>query len=166
MTKPRIHILGGPGIGKSFVAGELSRRLSVPAYDLDDLFWDRSASRYGVRADVDERDRRLAAIVSQDGWVIEGVYYGWLGPSFDAADMIIELYAMVACLSRASGALEAHGAERAEREVKLTKAFCGQSAARIRAILQQFDQNDDELLKSIADDAYEVPTYPFDAVLG
>ena len=90
MTKPRIHIIGGPGSGKSFVAAELSRRLGVPAYDLDDLFWDGSASRYGVRADVDERDRRLVAIVAQDGWVIEGVYYGWLAPSFDAADMIIE----------------------------------------------------------------------------
>jgi len=88
---PRIHIIGGAGSGKSFIAAELSRRLGVPAYALDDLFWDDSASRYGVRADVDERNRRLMRIVAQDGWVIEGVYYGWLAPSFDAADMIIEL---------------------------------------------------------------------------
>ncbi len=91
MTKPRIHIIGGPGGGKSFVAAELSRRLGVPAYDLDDPFWDSSALGYGVRADAAERDRRLAAIVAQDGWIIEGVYYGWLAPSFDAADIIIEL---------------------------------------------------------------------------
>ena len=91
MRKPRIHIIGGPGSGKSFVAAELSRRLAVPAYDLDDLFWDRGAFRYGVRADAAERDRRLLALVGQDGWVIEGVYYGWLGPSFDVADVIIEL---------------------------------------------------------------------------
>jgi adenylate kinase family enzyme len=91
MTKPRIHIIGGPGSGKSFVAAELSRRLGVPAYDLDDLFWDSSSLGYGVRADTAERDRRLAAIVAQDGWIIEGVYYGWLAPSFDAADIIIEL---------------------------------------------------------------------------
>jgi adenylate kinase family enzyme len=91
MTKPRIHIIGGPGSGRSSVAGELSRRLGVPAYDLDDLFWDTSASRYGVRAEVAERNGRLAAIVAQDGWIIEGVYYGWLAPSFDADDRIIEL---------------------------------------------------------------------------
>ncbi len=91
MNRPRIHIIGGPGSGKSFVAAELSHRLGVPAYDLDDLFWDRSASRYGVRSDAAERDRRLAAIVAQDSWIIEGVYYGWLAPSFEAADMILEL---------------------------------------------------------------------------
>jgi adenylate kinase family enzyme len=70
----RLHIIGGPGSGKSSVAGELARRLAVPAYDLDELFWDTRASRYGVRADVAERDRRLASIVAQDGWVIEGVW--------------------------------------------------------------------------------------------
>ena len=91
MTKLRIHIFGGPGSGKSFVAAELSRRLGIPAYDLDDLFWDPSASRYGVRAEAAGRDRRLAAIVAQDGWVIEGVYYGWLARSFEAADIIIAL---------------------------------------------------------------------------
>jgi adenylate kinase family enzyme len=91
VAKPRIHIIGGPGSGKSFVAAALSRRLGVPAYDLDDLFWDGSAAKYGIRAEAADRDRRLAAIVAQDGWIIEGVYYGWLAPSFEAADIIIEL---------------------------------------------------------------------------
>jgi hypothetical protein len=35
--------------------------------------------------------RAREGVVAQDGWIIEGVYYGWLGPSFDAADVIIEL---------------------------------------------------------------------------
>ena len=91
MTKPRIHIIGGPGSGKSFAAAKLACRFGVPAYDLDELFWDSSALGYGVRADAAERDRRLSVIVAQDGWIIEGVYYGWLAPSFAAADIIIEL---------------------------------------------------------------------------
>lgn len=91
MTKPRIHIIGGPGSGKSVVAADLSRRLGIPAYDLDDLFWDAAASRYGFRADAAVRDRKLAEIVAQEGWVIEGVYYGWLAPSFEAADIIVAL---------------------------------------------------------------------------
>lgn len=89
--KPRIHIIGGPGSGKSYAAFALSARLGVPAYDLDDLFWDRSAPNYGVRAQTAVRDQQLAAIVARDGWIIEGVYYGWLTPSFAAADRIIAL---------------------------------------------------------------------------
>lgn len=89
--KPRIHIIGGPGSGKSYAALALSARLGVPAYDLDDLFWDRSAPGYGVRAQTAVRDQQLASIVARDGWIIEGVYYGWLTPSFAAADIIIAL---------------------------------------------------------------------------
>lgn len=89
--KPRIHILGGPGSGKSFVAAKLAKQFGIPAYNLDDLFWDQAALNYGVRADPERRDRQLAVIVSQDGWIIEGVYYQWLAPSFKAADIIIAL---------------------------------------------------------------------------
>ena len=89
--KPRIHIIGGPGSGKSYIATKLAQRFNVPVYDLDDLFWDRTALNYGIRADSTERDRRFATIVSQDGWIVEGVYYQWLAPSFDAANIILAL---------------------------------------------------------------------------
>lgn len=91
MSKPRIHIIGGPGSGKSYAAANLSKRLAVTACDLDDLYWDGTAARYGVYADAVERDRKLAEIVSRDGWIIEGVYYQWLAPSFDKADLIFAL---------------------------------------------------------------------------
>ncbi len=89
--KLRLHIIGGPGSGKSFIAGKLSRHFGVPAYDLDDLFWDRTALTYNLRADPGKRDQQLATIVSRSSWVIEGVYYQWLTPSFEAADIIIAL---------------------------------------------------------------------------
>lgn len=87
----RIHIIGGPGSGKSYAARHLSHRLGVPSYDLDDLFWDRAARSYGVRASEVDRDTRLAAITQQDAWVIEGVYYRWLRPSFEQAEIIFVL---------------------------------------------------------------------------
>jgi adenylate kinase family enzyme len=89
--KPRIHIIGGPGSGKSYIAAKLAERFGILSHDLDSLFWDRTAPCYGVRAESSERDRQLAAIVSQDGWIIEGVYYQWLASSFDAADFIVVL---------------------------------------------------------------------------
>ena len=90
--KPRIHLIGGPGSGKSYAAGRLSAQFGVPAYDLDDLFWARPT----VRAEPAVRDRELAAIVARDGWIIEGVYYGWLAPSFAAADIILALTPSIA----------------------------------------------------------------------
>lgn len=89
--KPRIHIIGGSGSGKSYVAAKLAEHFGVPAYDLDELFWDHAATGYGLHANSAERDQRLVAIVSQNGWVIEGVYYQWLAPSFEAADIIVAL---------------------------------------------------------------------------
>ena len=87
----RIHIIGPTGSGKTHIAGLLSRRLGIPTFDLDDLFWDRSASTYGVRATEDVRDRKLADIVAGDAWIIEGVYHRWVGPSFDRAEVILAL---------------------------------------------------------------------------
>jgi adenylate kinase family enzyme len=87
----RIHIIGGPGSGKSYAARHLSTHLGIPAHDLDDLFWDRAAQSYGVRASDLDRDARLLAITQQHAWVIEGVYHHWLKPSFERADIIFVL---------------------------------------------------------------------------
>ncbi len=89
--KPRIHIIGGSGSGKSYIAAKLAQRFGVPTYDLDELFWDRAAGNYGIRADPAKRDQQLLDIVARDGWIIEGVYYQWLTPGFDVADIIIAL---------------------------------------------------------------------------
>ena len=91
LLKPRIHIIGGSGSGKSYIATKLAQHFGVPTFDLDDLFWDSAAGSYGFRTDPAKRDRQLAEIVSQDGWIIEGVYFQWLTPSFDEADVIIAL---------------------------------------------------------------------------
>ncbi len=98
------------------------------------------------------------------------------------ADVVIDLYAMIACVSRASDALSQHDRRRAageggseeagrldgsERELRLCRGFCGKAAERIRFALDHFYENDDELMKSIADDAHNDAEggrpYPFDA---
>lgn len=90
MRYHRIHILGGPGSGKSFAAAKIAAGCRMAAHDLDELFWDRTAP-YGVRADPQQRDQALAALVKQEAWIIEGVYYKWLTPSFDRAEIILLL---------------------------------------------------------------------------
>jgi adenylate kinase family enzyme len=63
----------------------------IPTYDLDELFWDRQAATYGVRADPTQRDHALARLAMQEAWVIEGVYFKWVTPSFERAELIILL---------------------------------------------------------------------------
>lgn len=87
----KIHIIGGPGSGKSYVGARLAALYGLPVFDLDELFWDRRADRYGVKAPAEERDHALARILDGPAWIIEGVYYGWLSRSFEAAERIIIL---------------------------------------------------------------------------
>jgi cytidylate kinase len=44
-----------------------------------------------VKAPKEQRNQKLREIVNQDSWIIEGVYRGWIEPSFSVADKIIVL---------------------------------------------------------------------------
>jgi len=87
----RVHILGDPGSGKTWLARHLAELLSAPICDLDDLFWDHEIGRYGTRATPETRDRQLKQILEQPRWIVEGVYHQWVQDSFRHADMIIVL---------------------------------------------------------------------------
>lgn len=84
----KIHIIGGPGSGKTFLAEKLSSQFGIPHYDLDDLQWDNDSGGYGTRRNLAERDRLLGKILKNDSWIIEGVYYSWCGQCFEDADRI------------------------------------------------------------------------------
>ena len=83
----KIHIIGGPGSGKTTLAKQLSEELQIPHCDLDDLQWDNGAG-YGTKRDPSERDALLAQLLSKDDWIIEGVYYAWCERCFAEADRI------------------------------------------------------------------------------
>ena len=70
------------------------------------------------------------------------------------ADAAIDLYAMLATLSRTTARLEAAGEEGAAREVKLTRLFCRQAWRRMRRNLAQIEKNDDALATEVSDIAY------------
>ncbi len=59
---------------------------------MDTIFWNNSSSGYGVKAPVTVRDHHLKEMVEQPSWIIEGVYFKWLAPSFAVADMIFILH--------------------------------------------------------------------------
>lgn len=91
MELKKIHIIGGPGSGKSYMANLISRQANIKNYDLDDIFWDNSLNSFGIKADTKTREMNLRKILLNDYWVIEGVYYAWLKESFSRSDIVIVL---------------------------------------------------------------------------
>ncbi len=87
----KIHIIGGPGSGKTFLAEKLSKELGIRHYDLDDIQWDNQSDSYGVKRAADERDGLLADVLNHEDWIIEGVYYAWCRQCFAEADQIYVL---------------------------------------------------------------------------
>ena len=87
----KIHIIGGPGSGKTFLAEQLSAQFGIPHFDLDALQWDNTSLCYGTKRDAQERDALLREILQKDDWIIEGVYYAWCGQCFADADRIYVL---------------------------------------------------------------------------
>jgi adenylate kinase family enzyme len=95
MSARRIHVVGGPGSGKSVTAALVAESLGLPSMDLDLLFWDQAAGRYGVKASPEARDAALERILAQPAWITEGVYHSWVRSCFKEADVIIVMNAPV-----------------------------------------------------------------------
>ena len=87
----KIHIIGCSGSGKTYLAKQLSEKLNIPRFDLDDIQWDNSTGGYGVKIPPEKRDSLLCGILQNDNWIIEGVYYSWVEKSFEDADKIYVL---------------------------------------------------------------------------
>lgn len=87
----KIHIVGGPGCGKTYISHALSKRLNIVVYSLDELYWCTGNNNYNIQSDPKIRDGILLQITRNKEWIIEGVYGGWTEPSFKESDIIIIL---------------------------------------------------------------------------
>ena len=87
----KIHIVGCSGSGKTYFAKALSKKYNIPHFDLDDIQWDNTADSYGVKMPIEKRNALLQEMLSNDDWIIEGVYYSWVLESFKKADIIYVL---------------------------------------------------------------------------
>ena len=86
-----IHIIGCSGSGKTYLAKALSEKYNIPHFDLDDIQWDNNVDGYGVKMSIEKRTELLNKILENDSWIIEGVYYAWVGKCFEDADKIYVL---------------------------------------------------------------------------
>src|SRR5438309_10160442 len=72
----KIHIIGGPGSGKTTLAQSLSSRLHIPHYDLDRINLEQESA---------------ITIAEQPAWITEGIYLISTEPMLYHADCIVLL---------------------------------------------------------------------------
>ncbi len=83
----RVMIIGGPGAGKSWLAGRLGRCLDLPVQAIDDLL----TSRDGRRRDDAEIDNAAVAATRGERWIIEGGNTRTYAARLARADCLIRL---------------------------------------------------------------------------
>jgi alkylation response protein AidB-like acyl-CoA dehydrogenase len=78
------------------------------------------------------------------------------------ADIMIDMYALACVMSRVSSAFAEKGENGAAKEKEILDAFSWQVRRRVIENLTRIDDNDDELIKSLADHAVEIEGFGWD----
>jgi acyl-CoA dehydrogenase family protein 9 len=81
--------------------------------------------------------------------------------SYRMADAAIDLFGMIATISRVDTRIKELGEEKCKIEIKICNTFCEQAWRRIRRNLLTIDKNNDQDMKDIADFITEEKQYPF-----
>lgn len=80
------------------------------------------------------------------------------------AEIMIDLFVLAATLSRVQTALQTEGAEAAAREVEILQVFTRDARVRMKQNFRRIDNNDDEEIKSLADDALAIERFRWDTI--
>jgi alkylation response protein AidB-like acyl-CoA dehydrogenase len=80
------------------------------------------------------------------------------------ADVMIDLFVLAAVLSRVTASIEKRGVEKATQEIAIARVFGGQVKGRATRNFRKIDDNDDELVKGLAEHAYDLGGYTWDVI--
>jgi acyl-CoA dehydrogenase family member 9 len=80
------------------------------------------------------------------------------------ADIMIDLFVLSCMLSRVNASLTKNGPKAAQKELEILQVFAGQVRRRTKSNFGKIDNNDDELIKSLADHAFEQEGYSWDNI--
>ena len=77
------------------------------------------------------------------------------------ADIVADVFAQVAVLSRVSNIFEDQGVEASGQERFIADTFCSRAASRVRGNFDQVESNDDDRMSSLAKLAYKRGEYGY-----
>ena len=80
------------------------------------------------------------------------------------AEIMIDLFVMACTISRVQSAIDAKGVEGAALEIDILKAFTRDGRSRIKLNFRRIDTNDDDIIKALADDAFELEGFRWDTI--
>jgi adenylate kinase family enzyme len=86
----RIHIIGGPGSGKTTLARQLSTRLHILCYELDTIGWEGG---FGVERSLEVRLADISRIAAQPEWMsysaMPRLLYGLICPGASPGGVLL-----------------------------------------------------------------------------
>jgi len=80
------------------------------------------------------------------------------------AEIMIDLFVLACTLSRVQASIDANGAEKAAREIDILHVFTREALVRMKQNFRRIDNNDDELIKALAEDAFEAGRFRWDTI--
>ncbi len=83
----RILVIGVSGTGKTRFANLLSKKLNIPVVNLDSIFWKKN----WVEENEEVVKQKIARVIDQEVWIIEGFIEPLSKERVEAADTIIYL---------------------------------------------------------------------------
>ncbi|MGE0792697.1 MAG: AAA family ATPase [Candidatus Woesearchaeota archaeon] len=85
----KIYIIGSSGSGKTYLARKLSKKLNIPFFNLDEIYWE---TKYSKERSDKEKKKMLSKIIKENkSWIIEGVFSSFIDLALKKADEVIWL---------------------------------------------------------------------------
>jgi alkylation response protein AidB-like acyl-CoA dehydrogenase len=112
-----------------------------------------------------EEDTRYLAqatdkILRKHGKAIIGKQFA----SYRLAEIMIDLFVMASTISRVQASIDAKGLDDAALEIDILASFSRAAKSRIKKNFERIDNNDDEIRKALADDAFEAEKFRWDTI--
>jgi hypothetical protein len=80
------------------------------------------------------------------------------------AEIMIDLFVLACTLSRVQSSIDARGLENAAHEIDILHVFTREARVRMKQNFRRIDNNDDELIKGLADDAFAAEGFRWDTI--